>query len=65
MDTAILGLVLDSSVVITAERRRQSIDTFIEAVLNEHGTVQLSLSHVTVAELVHGINCWTWVHSTP
>ena len=47
--------MLDSSVLITAERRKLPVDKFIETVLNEHGTVELSLSPVTVAELVHGI----------
>ena len=47
--------MLDSSVLITAERRKLPVDKFIEAVLNQHGTIELSLSPVTVAELVHGI----------
>ncbi len=49
------GLVLDSSAVITAERKKQSVTGFIEALLAAHGPVDLSLSPVTVAELVHGI----------
>lgn len=49
------GLVLDSSAVITAERKRQPVADFIEAILTAHGLVDLSLSPVTVAELVHGI----------
>lgn len=49
------GLVLDSSAVITAERKKQPIAGFIEAILAAHGPVDLSLSPVSVAELVHGI----------
>lgn len=49
------GLILDSSAVITAERKRQSVTDFIESILAAHGEVDLSLSPVTVAELVHGI----------
>ena len=55
MDSALLGLVLDSSAVIAAERKKQPITDFIEAILAAHGPVDLSLSPVTVAELVHGI----------
>ena len=55
MATALLGLVLDSSTVIAAERRKQSVPEFIESILLAHGPLDLSLSPVTVAELVHGI----------
>lgn len=49
------GLVLDSSAVIIAERNKQPVSGFIEAILDAHGPLDLSLSPVTVAELVHGI----------
>ena len=55
MESAVLGLVLDSSSVIAAERNSQSVASFIEAILPVHGPVKLALSPVTVAELVHGI----------
>jgi tRNA(fMet)-specific endonuclease VapC len=55
MESAVLGLVLDSSGIIAAERKKQSVTGFIEAILAAHGPVELSLSPVTVAELVHGI----------
>ena len=55
MEPALLGLVLDSSAVIAAEREQQSVFSFIGASLRAHGPVELSLSPVTVAELVHGI----------
>lgn len=55
MESALLGLVLDSSAVIDAERKKQPVTGFIEAILAAHGPVDLSLSPVTVAELVHGI----------
>ena len=41
--------------MITAERKNQPVTGFIEAILSAHGPVDLSLSPVTVAELVHGI----------
>ena len=55
MESALLGLVLDSSTVIAAERRKESITDFIESILRDHGPLDLSLSPVSVAELVHGI----------
>ncbi len=55
MASALLGLVLDSSTAISAERRKQSVPDFIESILRAHGPLDLSLSPVTVAELVHGI----------
>jgi predicted nucleic acid-binding protein len=55
MESALLGLVLDSSSVITAKRNQQALPEFIEAILAAHGSLDLSLSPMTVAELVHGI----------
>jgi tRNA(fMet)-specific endonuclease VapC len=55
MDAAILGVVLDSSTVITAERRKLPIPELIAAIQATHGEVEVSLSPVTLAELVHGI----------
>jgi predicted nucleic acid-binding protein len=54
MESPLLGLVLDSSAVIGAERNRQTVAAFIEAILLRHGPVDLCLSPVSVAELVHG-----------
>ena len=47
--------MLDSSAAIAAGRGRQSVVDFIETILRAHGPLDLSLSPVTVAELVHGI----------
>jgi predicted nucleic acid-binding protein len=55
MESALLGLVLDSSAVIAAERKKQTVPDFIESILSAHGAISLSLSPVGVAELVHGI----------
>ena len=55
MESALLGLVLDSSAVIGAERNQQPVPEFIAAILRAHGPLDLSLSPVTVAELVHGV----------
>jgi tRNA(fMet)-specific endonuclease VapC len=55
MESALLGLVLDSSTVIAAERLKQSVADLIESIFRTHGPVELSLAPVSVAELVHGI----------
>jgi tRNA(fMet)-specific endonuclease VapC len=55
MESPVLGLVLDASAVISAERNRQPVPDFIEAIFRAHGRLDLSLSPVTVAELVHGV----------
>ena len=55
MESTLLGMVLDSSAVIAAERQKLEVADFIEKILQAYGSVELSLSPVTVAELVHGI----------
>ncbi len=55
MEPAILGLVLDSSVLISAERRKLTASEAIENVQAAMGEIPLVLSAVTVAEIGHGI----------
>jgi tRNA(fMet)-specific endonuclease VapC len=55
MESAVLGVVLDATIVITAERRSLPIPGLMEAIQNTIGKVEVSLSPITVAELVHGI----------
>ena len=55
MGSAFLGLVLDSSAIIAAERKRQPVPDFIDVILAAHGENELSISPVTVAEIVHGV----------
>jgi predicted nucleic acid-binding protein len=55
MEPAILGVVLDSSVLIEAERRNRTAAQVIEAVVEKVGTVPIILSAMTVAEVGHGI----------
>jgi predicted nucleic acid-binding protein len=55
MEPTVLGIVLDSSAVIAAERKKLEVADFIEEILQARGPVDLSLSPVTVAELVHGV----------
>lgn len=55
MDSAILGVVLDSSVLIAAERRKLTAAQAIENVQKIIGEVPAVVSAVTVAEVGHGI----------
>ncbi len=49
------GLVLDSSVVIAAERNRQPVAELAKAIRVAHKSSHLLLSPVTVVELIHGV----------
>ena len=55
MEPALLGLILDSSVVIEAERKGQSVEQLLEHVKQLFGEVEIAMCPVTVAELVHGV----------
>lgn len=50
-----MGLILDSSVVIIAERRGFTVEQLIEQVVNVAGDQDAALSSVGVTELIHGI----------
>jgi len=47
--------VLDSSIVITAERRSLPVPSLVAAIQTAYGEIEVALSPITVAELVHGI----------
>ncbi len=49
-----MGLILDSSVVIAAERRGHSVKQILEQIEATHGEIDVALSVVTIAELMHG-----------
>jgi tRNA(fMet)-specific endonuclease VapC len=55
MEPAVLGLVLDSSALIAAERRRLTAAETIESVHATIGELPIVLSAMTVAEVGHGI----------
>jgi tRNA(fMet)-specific endonuclease VapC len=55
MESAFLGLVLDSSIVIEAERKGHTVEQLLEQVRQTFGEVEIALTSVTIAELVHGI----------
>ncbi len=50
-----MGLILDSSVIISAERRGDTVERLIERVVSLAGDQDAALSAVGLTELVHGI----------
>lgn len=54
MESAHVGIIIDSSVLIAAERRSQTVLQILEQIRAAQGEIDLGLSVVTVAELVHG-----------
>src|SRR5258708_39694689 len=50
-----MGLILDSSVVIAAERRGDRVEQFIENVIKKTGDQDAALSAVGLTELIHGL----------
>src|SRR5258708_30679011 len=55
MESTILGLILDSSIIIEAERRGDTVEQLLEYVRKHFGEVDIAISSITVAELVHGV----------
>lgn len=50
-----MGLILDSSVVIAAERRGDTVEKLIEQVIGATGDQDAALSSMGLTELAHGI----------
>lgn len=55
MGPAILGVILDSSVLIDAERQQLNVAQFLKHLAEKIGESEAAVSSITVAELVHGI----------
>jgi predicted nucleic acid-binding protein len=55
MESALLGIVIDSSILIAAERRKLTPEQAIETIQTAVGEVPIVLCSVTVAEIGHGI----------
>ena len=51
-----MGLLIDSTVFVTAERRQQTAQDVVATLLEDYGNVELALSVMSAGELVHG--CW-------
>jgi predicted nucleic acid-binding protein len=49
-----MGLILDSSVLISAERAGQSVLQILEQLKARYGEIEIGISVVTIAELTHG-----------
>jgi predicted nucleic acid-binding protein len=50
-----MGLILDSSVIIAAERRGDTVEQFFERVVKATGDQDAALSAVGLTELIHGL----------
>jgi len=48
-------LILDSSVIIAAERKRQTVEELLTLIGQTFGEIEIAISAVTVAELAHGV----------
>lgn len=55
MEPAVLGVILDSSTVIEAERLGLNAAQFLRRIAETIGEREAALSSITLAELVHGI----------
>jgi predicted nucleic acid-binding protein len=55
MEPATLGVILDSSVVIEAERQHLNVAQFLKQVIQKIGEMEAALCSITVAELAHGV----------
>jgi len=51
-----VGLILDSSVAIAAERRGDSVPALLQCVIDTAGDQEAALSTAGIVELVHGIH---------
>ncbi len=51
-----MGLVLDSSVLITSERQRDPIGRVLAKLQADHGETEVVISAITVVELEHGLH---------
>jgi predicted nucleic acid-binding protein len=50
-----MGLILDSSVIVAAERRGDTVEQFLQRVVNATGDQDAALSAVGLTELIHGL----------
>lgn len=50
-----LGIFLDSSAIIPADRARLAASEFLERILAVHGPQQVAISAIAVTEMLHGV----------
>lgn len=56
MEPANLGVVLDSSVVIEAERQRLEVARFLRHISTQIGEREAAICSISLAELAHGVH---------
>jgi tRNA(fMet)-specific endonuclease VapC len=56
MESTILGVILDSSVIIDAERQKLDVARFLKHVAATIGNHKTAISVISVAELAHGVH---------
>jgi predicted nucleic acid-binding protein len=50
-----VGLILDTSVIVKAERRGHGVAEILKQIRETHGESEIGVSVVTIAELTHGV----------
>ena len=55
MESTLVGLILDSTLVIAGERQGQTVREILEQFKTGYGEIEVALSVVTIIELTHGI----------
>lgn len=50
-----MGLILDSSIVIAAERRGETVTQLIQSIVSAAGDQEAALSAIGLTELIHGL----------
>ena len=59
-----MGLILNSSVVITAERRGETVEQFIEKIVTSTGDQEAALSAVGLTELITDLTVYPYTKET-
>ena len=56
MESASLGIILDSSIAIEAERQHLDVARFLRFIASKTADCEIAICCITVAELAHGIH---------
>ena len=56
MEPSILGVILDSSIMIEAERQRLDVARFLKHIATKIGEREAALCSISVAKLAHGVH---------
>ena len=55
MESHIVGVILDTSILVTAERSGSGVADILEQIQHSYGPTRAALSAVTIVEFAHGI----------